>query len=133
MSKELVTAAEGQRCDSLLFDQIALGFLNTMASHQGKGDLSGCLNYLDDAVKIDGALYPRRAVLLAIEDLKQPIDAPLPLQNEAHALMSRLKFEPISELKLYRDIATAILRMDSALRQPKMSKAQNADRGPLFH
>ena len=93
---------------------------------QGSADLSGCLNYLDDAVKIDGTVYPRRAVVLAIEDLKQPIDAPLSLQIEARAQMGRLKFDPITELKLYRDIATAILRMDAALRLTAMTKAQEA-------
>ncbi len=121
MGRELVTAAEARRRSYAgpLFDQIARGFLKTVASHQERGEPSDCLNYLDNAVEMDGAWYPRRAVVLAIEDLKQRIDAPLTLQNEARTQMSLLKFDPIPELKLYRDIATAILRMDAALRLTK--------------
>ena|SRR5271166_1820821 len=126
MNKELVTTAEARRrfYAGPLFDQIARGFLNTMATHQEGGEVSDCLNYLDDAVKIDGAWYPRRAVVLAIEDLKQRIDAPLALQIEARAQMNLLKFDPITELKLYRDIATAILRMDAALRLHQVEPSQ---------
>jgi len=126
MNKELVTTAEarGRFYAGRLFDQVARGFLKTMVSHQESGELSDCLNYLDDAVKIDGALYARRSVVLAIEDLKQQIDAPLALQNEARAQMSLLKFDPITELKLYRDIATAILRMDAALRLEQVEPSQ---------
>ena len=134
MGEELVSAAEARRrvYAGPLFEQIAREFLETVSSHQESGELSYCLNYLDDAVKIDGAWYPRRAVVLAIEDLKQQIDAPLTLQNEARAQMSLLKFNSIPELKLYRDIATAILRMDAALRLTK--RRQDAfGRGPFFH
>ena len=134
MGEELVSAAEARRrvYAGPLFDQIARGFLESVASHQESGELAYCLNYLDDEVKIDGAWYPRRAVVLAIEDLKQQIDAPVTLQNEARAQMSLLKFNSIPELKLYRDIATAILRMDAALRLTK--RRQDAfGRGPFFH
>ncbi len=132
MGEDLVTAAEARQriYAGPLFDQIARGFLESVASHQE--ELSYCLNYLDDEVKIDGAWYPRRAVVLAMEDLKQQIDAPLTLQNEARAQMRLLKFNSIPELKLYRDIATAILRMDAALRLTK--RRQDAfNRRPFFH
>jgi hypothetical protein len=120
MSKELETAAEARRhfyAGRLpLFNQIAQGFLEAAAS-QKKCGLFAVLNYLDGAVMIDGALFTRRAVVLAIEDLKQHIEAPATLQSEARAQMSMLKLEPIPELKLYGDIASAILRMDAALHQ----------------
>ncbi len=119
MSKELASAAEARRhfyAGRLsLFDHIAHGFFRAVASGRKSG-LSAVLNYLDGALMIDGALYTRRTVVLAVEDLEQHIEAPLTLQSEAHAQMSPLKLSPIPELMLYGDIATAILRMDSALR-----------------
>lgn len=120
MTNELVTAAEARRnfyAGRLpLFDEIARGFLKAAASRQ-KGDLFAVLNYLDGAIKIDGAFYTRRAFLLAMEDLKQQVEAPLTLQSQARAQMSQLGLDPVPELKLYGDIATIILRMDAALRQ----------------
>jgi hypothetical protein len=98
-----------------LFDHIAQGFLEAVAGRQKSG-LFAVLNYLDGAVMIDGASRARRTVVLAMEDLEQHIEAPLTLQSEAHAQMSLLKLNPIPEFKFYGDIATAILRMDSALR-----------------
>lgn len=118
MNKELETAAEARRhfyaCRLPLFNQIAQGFLAAAATHQKSG-LFAVLNYLDGAVMIDGALFTRRAVVLAIEDLKQQIEAPVTLQSEARAQMNSLRLEPIPELKLYGEIAAAILRMDQAL------------------
>ncbi len=96
--------------------------MKTAARHQNSGEVFACQNYLDDTVNIDGAPYTRRAVVLAIEDLKQDIEAPLTLQSEARAQLSLLNFYPIPELKLYRDIATAILRLDAAFHLTKMNK-----------
>ena len=111
-----------------LFDQIAQGFLNTLFSHEASG--SACLSYLDGKVKIDGATYTRRLVVLAIEDLKQQIDAPLSLRSEARELMKLLRLDPIPELKLYRDLATAILRIDAALHLSRISKSAWQ---PVYH
>jgi hypothetical protein len=111
-----------------LFDQIAQGFLNTLFSHEASG--SACLSYLDGKVKIDGATYTRRLVVLAIEDLKQQIEAPLSLRSEARELMMLLRLDPIPELKLYRDVATAILRIDAALHLSRISKAAWQ---PVYH
>ncbi len=138
MGKELMTPAEARRhlyAGRLpLFEQIARGFLEIVSSTQKRDDVSDCLNYLDGTVKIDGTLRARRAVVLAIEELKQKIEAPLPLQSEARAQMSRLELEPVPELKLYRDVATAILRMDAALHFAKRTKAWGAlERGPVYH
>ena len=111
-----------------LFDQIAQGFLNTLFSHEASG--SACLSYLDGKVKIDGATYTRRLVVLAIEDLKQQIEAPLSLRSEARELMMLLRLDPIPELKLYRDLATAILRIDAALHLSRISRTAWP---PVYH
>jgi hypothetical protein len=137
MILEHVTAAEARRhfyAGRLpLFDHIAQGFLKVMANRQ-KGGLFAVLQYLDGAVMIDGALYTRRVVVLAMEDLKQQIEAPLALQSEVRAQMSLLELKPIPELKLYSEIATAILRMDSALQLSARAKYRDAlSRGPVFH
>ena len=113
-----------------LFDQIAQGFLSTLSSHEASSDVSACLGYLDGKVKIDGATYTRRLVVLAIEDLKQQIEAPLSLRSEAYELMKLLRLDPIPELKLYRDLATAILRIDAALHLSRISRTAWQ---PVYH
>jgi len=136
VSEEFVSAAEARWPFAgrlSLFDHIAHGFFRAAASRQKSG-LFAVLNYLDGAVMIDGALYTRRAVMFAIEDLEQQIEAPLTLQSEASVQMSLLELNPMPGLKLYGDIATAILRMDSALRQSMRTKALAAiDRGAVLH
>ena len=114
-----------------LFDQIAQGFLNTLSCHEARSDVSACLSYLDGKVKIDGATYTRRLVVLAIEDLKQQIEAPLSLRGGAYELMKLLRLDPIPELKLYRDLATAILRIDAALHLSRISRT--AWQQPVYH
>ena len=52
---------------------------------------------------------------MAIEDLKQHVEAPLPLRSEAYFQMKILKLDPVPEMKLYPEVATAILRIDAAL------------------
>ena len=117
-----------------LFDQIAQGFLKALAIHLASGEALVCSDYLDGKVKIDGASYSRRVVVLAIEDMKQQIEAPLPLRSEAYALMKLLKLDPIPELTLYRDLATAILRIDAALHLTKISRARDLIlRRPVYH
>lgn len=135
MSKESATIAEtrlGFTASRLpLFDQIAQGFLKTLASYEENGEVLTCLDYLDGAVQIDGASYPRRSVVFAVEDLKQQIEAPLSLRSEAYAIMKALKLDPVPELKLYGEIATAILRIDTALHLSRLTKA--VDCGPIYH
>ncbi len=138
MGRELLTAATARRHldpgQLPLFEQIAQGFLEILSSRQENGDLLDCLCYLDGTVRIEGTLCVRRAVVLAVEELKQKIAAPLNLQSEARAQMDRLKLDPAPELTLYRDIATAILRTDVALRLAKMIKARDASGSrPAFH
>lgn len=138
MSKETVVAAEARQVHCVgrlpIFEQIAQGFLENLANDQHSGASSVCLSYLDAKVKIDGVSYTRRNVVLAIEDLKQQIEAPLPLQCETCAQMKLLRLDPVPEMKLYRDVATAILRIDAALHFSQMSKAQDFPGGkPIYH
>lgn len=133
MSKESAIVAEAQQgfCTGglPLFDEIAQVFLGTLTSNRGSGDLFACLDYLDGAINIDGASCKRRDVVLAIEDLEQQLEAPLLLQKEACSIMRLLRLDPVPELKFYRDIATAILRIDAALHLTKMNNAH----GPVYH
>ncbi len=138
MSKETTTVAEARQgfCTGglPLFDEIAQVFLGTLTSGQGNGDVFACLDYLDGAVVIDGTTYTRRLVVLAVEDLEQQLEAPSPLQSEACSIMRHLRLDPVPELKLYRDIATAILRIDAALHLTKMNKAQDSIvHSPVYH
>jgi hypothetical protein len=119
MINEHATTAEARRYFYAgrlpLFDRIAVGFLKAVASRR-TGGLGTALNYLDEAVMIDGAIYPRRAVLFAMEDFGRQVEAPSPLQEEARAQMQLLGLNPVPDLRLYSNIATAILRIDAALR-----------------
>ena len=128
-------AAQGFQAGRLpLFDQIAQGFLKALANHQANGEASSCLHYLDGKVKIDGTTYPRRVVVLAIEDMKQPIEAPQPLRSEAYAFMKLLELNPVPELKLYRDVATAILRIDAAMHLSRINGARMLPiQNPVYH
>ncbi len=108
--------------------------MKTLTSHRANSDVPACLGYLDGKVKIDGASYPRRAVILAVEDLKQHIEAPLPLAGEAYELMRLLKLDPIPELKHYPDLATAILRIDAVLHLAGIGGAlEPASRERVYH
>jgi hypothetical protein len=108
-----------------IFESVAAGFLRAQAS---RGETSDCAVYLDGADTVNGASYPRRAVVLAVEELKQRIEAPLPLVSEASSVTEFLKLSPAPELKLYPDVATAILRIDAALR---LARRQRPIRGAI--
>lgn len=95
-----------------VFDEIAHTFLK--ASH-GKVHTS-LQSYLDGRVAIGSAYSTRRAILLAIHDMKEDLEAPLALQKRALAELMSLKVRPAPQQKLYRDIATAILRMEVVMR-----------------
>jgi hypothetical protein len=113
-----------------LFDQIARGFLKELANRRNKESIPSCAQYLDGKENIDGTFYTRRLVVLAVEDLKQPIEAPLPLCGKAAEQMGRLKLGPIPKLVHYRELATAILRIDAAL---QLTKAGKAGWQPIYH
>jgi hypothetical protein len=135
--RSLTTAWAGQATYAgrlPLFDQIAQGFLKALAGHQASRDAYTGLDYLDGSVKIDGTAYARRVVVLAIEDMKQQIEAPLSLRNDAYAFMKLLGLDPVPELKAYRDVATAILRIDAALHLTRINGARMpVIRIPVYH
>jgi len=138
MSVEIATRTEvclGSNSGRLpVFNQIAQGFLKTLASHGASSEVPACLGYLDGNVKIDGAAYSRRLVVLAVEDLKQQIEAPLPLAGEVYELMRLLELDPIPELRLYRDLATAILRIDAVLHLARIRGAMEPAGGKrVYH
>ena len=90
------------------FDEVAQALLT--APH--KIEYVSLQSYLDGSVAIGGGFFGRRAILLAIHDMKEDMEAPLALQKRALAEFESLKMRPAPSLKLYRDIATAILRME---------------------
>jgi hypothetical protein len=137
MNEQSLTAAGSQGFQTgrlPLFDQIAQGFLKALANHQANSEASSCLRYLDGKVKIDGTTYSRRVLVLAVEDMKQPTEAPLPLRSEAYAFMKLLELNPVLELKLYRDVATAILRIDAAMHLSRINGARMLSiHNPVYH
>jgi hypothetical protein len=73
-------------------------------------------------------------LVLAIEDMKQPIEAPQPLRSEVYAFMKLLELNPVPELKLYRDVATAILRIDAAMHLSRINGARMLSiLNPVYH
>ena len=95
------------------FDEIAQNLLK--ASH--KREYVSLQSYLDGGVALGGGdIFRRRAILLAIHDMKEDMEAPLALQKRALDEFEPLKMRPAPSLKLYRDIATAILRMEVVMR-----------------
>jgi len=106
--------AEDTRHSQILstFDEIAQTFL--VATHTvGHTFLQ---SYLDQRIYICGARVRRRAVLLAVHDMKEDVEAPFALQSRTHAALKWLNMRPSLAHKLYREIATAILRMEIVLR-----------------
>jgi hypothetical protein len=73
-------------------------------------------SYLDGAVVIGDACFTRRAILLAIHDMKEELAAPAALQERVLADLLLLNVWPAPEPRLYRDIATALLRMEVVTR-----------------
>jgi hypothetical protein len=93
------------------FEEIAQTVLKT-----AHGEVHTSLqSYLDGAVSLSGAYFSRRAILLAIHDMKENLEAPLALQERVLAELISLKVQP-PELKLYRDVATALLRIEVVIR-----------------
>ncbi len=99
-----------------MFDDIAQAFLHAVTGDGSTSKLSTPLDYLDGKVDIDGVLYRRRQIILAIHDMKDELEVPLALQSKVLAKCIFLKLRPIPHLRLYRDIATAILRIEMVIR-----------------
>ncbi len=129
--KEVVTEADERRRlqSSLLskFEEIAHTFLNMLTGERGNGQVFASLqDYLDGAVVVDGAYCRRRTVLLAIHDMKEEGVAPPALQRSTLAKLESLNVCPLPEAKLYRDIATSILRMEVIVRLEAMQNLVEA-------
>jgi hypothetical protein len=117
-----------------IFDQIAIGFLKELSSHRQSMHATACLDYLDGKIKVDCDWYTRRSLILAVEDLKQQSEAPLRLRREVYDFMKLLDLTPIPELKLYRDVATAILRIDATLHLSRIGGARKVSgSNPAYH
>ena len=95
-----------------VFDVITQTFLEAA---QGKVQTS-LQRYLDGEVAIGGDSFTRRAILLAIHDMKDDLEAPLALREKLFLELTSLRVQPAPQLKLYRDMATALLRMEVVIR-----------------
>ncbi len=135
-NNECMTAAEARRRfhASLVpvFDTIAHASLDALRGMREKRESLACIqSYLDGVVEIGGARYTRRSILLAIHDMKEDRETPLPLRSRTLAQLNRLKVQPIPQLKCYRDLATALLRMEvvvrlSVMQAPKEEESRQA-------
>jgi hypothetical protein len=105
------------------FNEIAQTFLSIA---RGKVHIP-VQSYLDGRVAIDGSYFTRRAILLAIHDMKADLKAPFALQETVFAELLSLKVRPTPELELYRDVATALLRMEVVLRLTALHAAENSE------
>jgi len=108
------------------FDEIADTVLNTVSSGLRSASVFGTLqNYLDGTISIGSASYKRRLVLLAIHDMKEKLEAPSSLRKRTLAQFDSLKVRPVPHLKLYRDIAMALLRLEVFMRLKSRQTSQN--------
>jgi hypothetical protein len=92
-----------------------------VSGERGNGKVFTFLqDYLDGSVLIHGAYCGRRAVLLAVHDMKDRQEAPPALQRQTLSKLDLLKVRPVTQVIFYDDIATAILRMEVVIRLEAM-------------
>ncbi len=123
--KEVVKEAEDRnRVQSGLlskFEEIAQTFLNMLSGERGGGKVFTSLqDYLDGSEVVDGAYCRRRTVLLATHDMKEEREAPVALQKNTLNKLQSLDIRPVPPVVFYRDIATALLRMEVVVRLEAM-------------
>ena len=114
---------ERPRPSSLLstFEEIAQTFLSLVSGERGNGkDFISLQEYLDGSVLINGAYCTRRTVLLAIHDMKEELEAPPTLGSMTLSKLALWNVRPLPQVTFYRDIATAILRMEVVIRLEAM-------------
>jgi hypothetical protein len=111
------------------FDEIAQNCLKL--ARDAQEGVNPLQNYLDGRIAVGGASYQRRMVLLAIHDMTEEREAPLGLQRKALAQLILLQMSPIPKLALYRDIATAILRMEVVIRLSATQRMTAGTRQPV--
>ena len=101
------------------FDEIAQTFLSLVegARERGSGAVFTSLqDYLDGSVSINGENFRRRTIVLTIHDLTEDLEAPPALQSKTLSKLELLNVRPLPQVTFYRDIATAILRMEVVTR-----------------
>jgi hypothetical protein len=121
--------------ESLLpvFDEIAQTCIKIAQGRRGTGNpFSSLQNYLDGRIIIGEVSCQRRSILLAIHDMAQDREAPLALQRKALAQLIALQINPIPKLTLYRDVATAILRMEAVMRLSAAQAPKERKREPIL-
>jgi hypothetical protein len=123
--KESMTDTDGRRRlqSSLLskFEEIAQTFLNMLTGERGNDKVFTSLqDYLDGSELVHGAHCRRRTVLLATHDMKEELEAPAALQSKTLAKLESLEIRPVPQVRFYRDIATALLRMEVVIRLEAM-------------
>ena len=119
----LTEAQERPPSSSLLsaFEEIAQTFLSLVSGVRGNGKAFFSLqDYLDSSVLINGAFCTRRTVLLEIHDMKEELEAPPTLGSITLSKLALWKVRPLPQVTFYRDIATAILRMEVVIRLEAM-------------
>lgn len=110
------------------FDEIAQTCLSIVRSAGNIGKIFATLqSYLDSGITINGATYRRRSVVLAIHDMTDETEAPATFRSRTLAQFLRLKVHPIPQLKCYRDVATALLRIEVILRLSARQALEKAE------
>jgi hypothetical protein len=122
--KIVLTEAKERPPPSILlsaFEEIAQTFLSLVGGVRGNGKAFFSLqHYLDSSVLINGAFCTRRTVLLAIHDMKEELEAPPTLGSMTLSKLALWNVRPLPQGTFYRDIATAILRMEVVIRLEAM-------------
>jgi hypothetical protein len=121
--------------ESLLpvFDEIVQSCVKIAQSARGICNAFRSLqSYLDEKVIAGGVSCQRRSVLLAVHDMIEDREAPLVLQRKALAQLIMLQMNPVPKLTLYRDIATAILRVEAVMRQSAALAPQELNPEPIL-
>ena len=115
------------------FDEIVQSCVKIAQSARGTGSaFSSLQSYLDGRSIAGGVSCQRRTVLLAVHDMIEDREAPLVLQRKALAQLILLQMHPVPKLTLYRDIATAILRMEAVMRQSAAQAPKEQQREPVL-
>ena len=115
------------------FDEIVQSCVKIAQGGRGTGNaFSSLQSYLDGRVIAGGVSCQRRSVLLAVHDMIEDREAPLVLQRKAVAQLILLQMHPVPKLTLYRDIATAILRMEAVMRQSAAQAPKEQQREPVL-
>ena len=115
------------------FDEIVQSCVKIAQSVRGIGNaFSSLQSYLDGRVIAGGVSCQRRSVLLAVHDMAEDKAAPLALQRKALAQLIMLQMHPVPKLTLYRDIATAILRMEVVMRLSAAQAPKEQQHEPIL-